>query len=92
MTDATTPPRYWECGNCGHTLYDDDGWESWHCSACGEEMHETAPPGYVPKDDLRELVDEWNEAAEWAYADGKPREGDAVGMCADELEAVLEDE
>ena len=77
-------PQRWECGNCGHAFYDDDGWLEWYCSQCGEEMSPIAPEGYTPNDELRELIEEWCGRAKW-------RE-EGYLMAASELEAVLDDE
>jgi len=62
-------PQRWECTSCSHAFYDSDGWTTWYCSECGSEMEPTAPEGYIAKDDLRALIAEWRDAAEWA--DGK---------------------
>ena len=81
-------PQRWECGNCGYAFYDQDEWDQWFCSQCGEEMHTAPPEGYTPNDELRELIEEW-------------RNPDATGIdyyapigleqAADELETLIDD-
>ncbi len=58
-----------------------------------EESPKRPKSGVTSNDELRELVDEWREFAEPSGWDGYSkgvREG--IESCADELEAVLEDE
>jgi len=45
----------------------------------------------VPEDDLRELIEEWREAAEYAKDAGNIHEYDGIMGCVDELEVLVED-
>ena len=43
-------------------------------------------------DDLRELIDRWEDAAQYAKERGYLREYDGIAGCVDELKAVINDE
>jgi len=40
----------------------------------------------------QELVERWKDAADYAENEGYVREADGINGCADELEALLDDE
>jgi len=48
--------------------------------------------GYVPKEELRALIEEWSEEAQEAHDNGNVAFSVGMSSCADELEALLDDE
>jgi len=48
--------------------------------------------GKVSKSELEECVERWREAAKWAEDAGYWKEADGINSCADEIEALIEDE
>lgn len=50
------------CHNCGDRVTGDSEWEAWECAICGGDVVPEDKSDVVPKDDLRELIEEWRTA------------------------------